>query len=327
MENEAMRQLSFLEEEKKSEEIGKTENTEFQIRHIKKGDPLYPARLLPYPGMPKELWVIGELPDDRPTVAIVGARLCTHYGHVQATEFGRILSSKGVQIVSGMAIGIDSYAQEGALISSGKTYAVLGCGVDVCYPKSNRVLYRKIAQTGGIISELAPGTQPLRPYFPERNRIISALSDIVLVVEAREKSGSLITADCALEQGKTVYALPGRVGDALSGGCNYLIAQGAGIAYSPEAILDELGIMHGTYGTKAFISGKKNLHTVNPSLSRAACMVYKEITSDPQPLSSVIEKSRLSVHEVTSALLELEISDLIDEPSPRCYVLHYEPVI
>lgn len=205
-----------------------------EMHYIRRNSPGFPGRFEGISGSPEGLYVIGELPrDDQPTVGIVGARMCSRYGHETAYEFGRVLAGKGVQIISGLALGIDCYAQEGALAGGGKTFAVLGCGADICYPKSNREVYEKIKTSGGILSEEKPGTPPLAYNFPKRNRIISALSDIVLVVEAKEKSGSLITVDFALEQGKTVYAVPGRVCDLLSYGCNSLIAQGAGIACSP----------------------------------------------------------------------------------------------
>ncbi len=210
---------------------------------IRRNSTHYPARFDSLPDKPDLLYVIGELPDDHaPSVAIIGARMCSRYGHNTAFTFGKKLAEKGVSVVSGMALGIDGAAQEGALAGGGKTYAVLGCGVDVCYPRSNTNLYNQIPGHGGILSELPPGTKPLRYNFPLRNRLIAALADVVIVVEARKKSGSLITVDYALEQGKSVYAVPGRVGDALSDGCNFLIAQGAGIAWSVDAILEELAM-------------------------------------------------------------------------------------
>ena len=210
---------------------------------ISRNSDMYPARLEGLSNMPEELYVMGSLPDEQaPAVAIVGARMCSRYGHNIAFTFGKKLAEHGVSVISGMAIGIDGAAQEGALSGGGKTYAVLGCGVDVCYPRSNRMLYDQIPAHGGILSEFSLGTQPLPYNFPLRNRLISALADVVIVVEARKKSGSLITVDYALEQGRSVYAVPGRVGDALSDGCNYLIAQGAGIAWSVEAIIEELSM-------------------------------------------------------------------------------------
>ncbi|MDO4803842.1 MAG: DNA-processing protein DprA [Lachnospiraceae bacterium] len=212
-----------------------------EMRYINRNSDQYPARLRDLPHMPDGLYVKGNLPDDNaPSVAIVGARMCSGYGRNTAFAFGKKMAECGISVISGMAIGIDGAAQEGALAGGGKTFAVLGCGADVCYPRSNINLYSQLPQHGGIISEFEPGTKPFPYNFPLRNRLISALSDVVVVVEAREKSGSLITVDYALEQGKSVYAVPGRVGDALSDGCNYLIAQGAGIAWSAEAILEEI---------------------------------------------------------------------------------------
>ena len=156
---------------------------------------------------------------------------------------GNFLSEHGVQVISGMAAGIDAEGHKGALEGGTPTFAVLGNGVDICYPSSSRGIYRRIPQkNGGIISEYEPGTRGRAYHFPARNRIISGLADLVLVVEAKEKSGSLITASCALEQGKMVYAIPGAVNDALSRGCHKLIYDGAGIAYSPEILLDEWGL-------------------------------------------------------------------------------------
>lgn len=173
-----------------------------------------------------------------PAAAIIGARLASGYGREQARRFARRLASRGITIISGMARGIDGIAQKAALDAGGRSYAVLGCGVDICYPEENRELYDRLLQEGGIISEYPPGTYPEARLFPQRNRIISGLSDLVLVIEARKKSGTLITVDMALEQGREVYALPGRVSDSLSDGCNRLIRQGAGAATCPEDILE-----------------------------------------------------------------------------------------
>ena len=215
-----------------------------RIRCARKDSSVYPARLKELPGMPKQLYYIGRFPDDdKPTAAIVGARLCSPYGRIQAFNYGKFLSEHGVQVISGMAAGIDAEGHKGALEGGTPTFAVLGNGVDICYPSSSRGIYRRIPEkNGGIISEYEPGTKGRAYYFPARNRIISGLADLVLVVEAKEKSGSLITAACALEQGKMVYAIPGAVNDALSRGCHKLIYDGAGIAYSPEILLDEWGL-------------------------------------------------------------------------------------
>ena len=162
----------------------------------------------------------------------------TGYGREQARRFGRRIGARGISVISGMARGIDGIAQKAALDAGGRSYAVLGCGVDICYPEENRELYERLQQQGGVLSEYPPGMQPIAKLFPPRNRIISGLSDLVLVIEARKRSGTLITVDMALEQGREVYALPGRVSDSLSDGCNRLIRQGAGPATCPQDILE-----------------------------------------------------------------------------------------
>ena len=214
-------------------------------RYISRNEAAYPEILRNYPRMPAGLYLRGSLPDpDRPAVAMVGARACSAYGKRQALHFAGVLAANGVQIISGMAFGIDAWSHLGALEAGGDTFAVLGCGADLCYPAKNRKIYEAIlaAPASGILTEFEDGTQPLAWHFPVRNRIISALADLVLVVEARSRSGSLITADYALEQGKNIYAVPGRLEDSCSGGCNELIAQGAGIATCPELLLEVLGV-------------------------------------------------------------------------------------
>lgn len=223
----------------KKSENGKT--VQGEIRAVEKHQENYPRRLKNLEGMPEKLYVSGELPGDHlPSIAIVGARNCSTYGKNMAFEYARILRQEGIQIISGMARGIDGAAHAGALAGGGKSYAVLGCGVDICYPSSNRRIYEEMKLRGGLLSEYEPGSEPLAWHFPLRNRLISGLADAVLVIEAKDKSGSLITADQALEQGRTVFALPGRVGDLLSVGCNRLIYQGAVPAWKPEIILEEM---------------------------------------------------------------------------------------
>ena len=207
--------------------------------HLNRKD--YPYRLKNIGDPPLILFYKGKLPDDeRPCVAIVGARECSLYGEKTASMFARELSSAGVQIISGMARGIDGISQRGSISVGGNTFGVLGCGVDVIYPEENKDLFADILKDGGILSEFEPGTEPLRQYFPSRNRIISGLSDIVLVVEARKRSGTYITVTQALEQGREVFAVPGRITDALSDGCNNLIAAGAEIAVNSQTLIQDL---------------------------------------------------------------------------------------
>lgn len=202
-------------------------------------DLAYPDRLRKIPDPPYGLFVKGRLPDPtRPSVAIIGARMASAYGREQARRFAKELAENGIQIVSGMARGIDGIAGRAAFEGGGVSFAVLGSGVDVCYPKENYSLYERSIRDGGVISEYPPGMQPVANFFPARNRIISGLAEVLLVIEARAHSGTLITVDMALEQGKEVFALPGRVSDALSYGCNRLIKQGAGVAMDPCDLLE-----------------------------------------------------------------------------------------
>ncbi len=273
----------------------------------------YPEKLKAYSSMPKTLYVRGQLPDPgKPAAAVVGARACSRYGEWQAYRFSKILSENGVQIISGLARGIDGMAHRGALEGGGKTFAVMGCGTDICYPAEHRELYdRIIGGGGGILSEFPGKTPPHGKNFPRRNRIISALADLVLVIEARKRSGSLITAGFALEQGKTVYALPGRVGDALSEGCNLLIADGAGIACSPEMLLEELGIS---------CEGKVNFRQNSKiRLASREEMVYSCLDFQPKNIEEIHQETDLDIRIITEVLLKLELDGLITEPVKNYY--------
>ena len=209
------------------------------IREILAMESAFPERLREIPDSPSCIYCKGRLPEkDEHTVGIIGARDGTDYGKAVARKLAGELSEYGISIISGMAYGIDSAAHLGALEAKGRTYAVLGCGVNICYPSVNYRLYQKIMEKGGIISEYAPGAPPLPHHFVERNRLIAGLSDILLVVEAKEKSGTFITVDRALEQGKQVFAVPGRITDPLSKGCNKLIREGAAVCLSKEDILE-----------------------------------------------------------------------------------------
>ena len=288
------------------------ETHEKEICCIDKNSREYPKRMKNLPDMPDKLYYIGKLPsDDIPTAAIVGARNCSIYGRVQAFSFAKALSCAGVQIISGLASGIDVEGHKGALEGIMPTFAVMGNGVDICYPKSGRGTYRRILQEGGIISEYPPGTSPRAYFFPARNRIISALSDVVLVVEAREKSGSLITAGYALEQGKAVYAIPGAVGDALSLGCHKLIYDGAGIAFCPEIILEEWGI-----SPEKEKQEEKNNQLV---LASDLDLVYSCLDLRPQSLEYIIQKTGFSAAKTSSLLMELELMGLAGESSMQFF--------
>ena len=214
---------------------------EEKISFITPFDSIYPERLKGIPDAPAGLYVMGKLPAESDiTVAVIGARDCSDYGRYVAERLGTFLGERGVAVVSGMARGIDGISQWAALEAGGSSIGVLGCGVDICYPAKNRKLYDRLLKQGAVLSEYPPGTPPRPMNFPIRNRIVSGLADGVVVIEARDKSGTLITVDMALEQGREVFVVPGRITDGLSVGCNRLIRQGAGILLSPEELLEEL---------------------------------------------------------------------------------------
>ena len=203
--------------------------------------PEYPLKLKQIPNPPFCLYFRGRLPEEElPAIAVIGARQCSEYGRYIAQELGKCMGENQIQVISGMAAGIDGISQSAAIQAGGTSFGVLGCGVDVCYPKSNRELYEDLIRSGGILSSYPPGTQPLKQLFPPRNRIVSGLSDVLVVIEARQKSGTSITVEMALEQGKDIYAVPGRVTDRLSDGCNKMLREGAYVFLSPEDFLKEL---------------------------------------------------------------------------------------
>ncbi len=285
------------------------------IRYIHRAEEEYPDRLKVHRGMPKGLYVIGRLPDPkRPAVAIVGARRSSVYGNEIARRFARELARAGVQIISGMAWGIDGKAHEGALEAGGDTFAVFGCGVDICYPSGHQALYEKLVERGGVLSEYPPGTPPRPGHFPMRNRLISGLSDLVLVVEAKEKSGSLITADLALEQGKDVYAVPGRLNDALSRGCLSLIRQGAGLADSPRVLLEALGI------AEEKDEKQRNKEQSKILLAKEENIVYSWIRLQPVSLEELIEKTGFSPGKLLPILVGLQLKGCIREIQKNDYI-------
>ena len=289
---------------------------------VKRNEAAFPGRLREVSPAVKQLYWIGKLPPEGPACAIVGARSCSAYGRGQAMALAKYLASRGVIIISGLAAGIDGYAHEGALAAHGETYAVMGCGPDRCYPRSNIGLYEAIRKTGGILSEYAPGTPPLSVQFPARNRIISGLCDAVVVVEARKRSGSLITADFALEQGKSVFALPGRIGDPVSEGTNALIAQGAGIVSSYENVLDEI---ESIYGCQSAADRKEQTEPAAVlrahGISPAGQLVYEAFRSgEVLSTDQILDGMDLEVSEAVHALTELLLEGLVEEVSPGLYL-------
>lgn len=297
-----------IEETKSEWEILKKKGIEF-IYHT---DENYPEKLKEIPDPPLGLFLKGKLPREKKTVAIVGARTPTAYGKEMAFYFARELAKSGIAVVSGLAFGIDVAAHKGALDANGETFGILGCGVDLVYPKENYFIYEKMAQSGGILSEYEPGAIPDRWRFPERNRIISGLSDGVLVVEAKKKSGSLITADCALEQGKDVFAIPGRILDPLSEGTNWLIREGAKMVTEPSHILDEL-----------FPLCEKKVKDMRKSeklLDNKEKIVYDCLSLDPKNIEEIINITNFTVSEVISILFRLELNGYVSQIVKDYYI-------
>ena len=223
-----------------------------------------------------------------------------------------MLAARGVGVVSGMARGIDAAGHQGALDVGGISCAVLGCGVDVCYPKSSRVLYEEILERGSVVSEYPPGTQPIPGYFPQRNRIISGLVRAVVVVEAKQRSGSLITADCGLDQNKEVFAVPGMITDKHCQGCHGLIKQGAKLVENVDDILTEFSEFTG-------FSRKFPKHSAK-SLAKAEKRVYDMLSLKPKYIDEILSTSQDSYEEVIQALFQLEAKGYIKQIHQNLYI-------
>ncbi|MGN1180058.1 MAG: DNA-processing protein DprA [Suilimivivens sp.] len=280
----------------------------------------YPAKLRKLHSPPMILYYLGSLPEDKVSaLAVIGARECSEYGAFIARTFGEQLGRAGISIISGMARGIDGIGQRAAHQAGGRTFAVLGCGVDICYPASNRELYCAIQEKGGVISPFPPGTAPKKQLFPYRNSIVAGLSDAVLVVEARQKSGTWITVDMALEQGKDVYAVPGRLTDRLSDGCNLLIRQGAGIALAPEDIAAELTLLKNRQGKESvpvrrrevLRMGKENATLDQEEEADSGFMRFLDLT--PQPVDVILRKIKEAGIDLTLPQLLFELIQLCME--------------
>jgi len=274
----------------------------------------YPEQLKNIYDPPPVLYTRGDRNSLREVaVALVGSRRATPYGLSVAENLARELAAAGVGVVSGMARGIDTAAHRGALKGGGKTVAVLGCGLDVAYPRENAGLAKEIASNGAVISEFPPGSQPEAWHFPVRNRIISGLSKIVVVVEATEKSGALITANVALEQGRDVMAVPGQITAPNSRGANNLIKQGAAVVLGTGDITAELGM--GVLFTPQTVdnAGRLQMNDDETLLSRF-------IEYEPVAVEMLVQKTGLPAGRVLTALMYLEMKGLVRQMPGRLYV-------
>lgn len=285
-----------------------------RVRFISCDDEEYPKRLKRIYDYPYGIYVKGNLPsEEKKSIAIVGARKSTTYGKEMARIFARELAKADIEIISGLARGIDASAHIGCIEGGGKTYGVLGCGIDKIYPRENIELFMEIEKTGGIISEYGLGVEPLSHHFPFRNRIISGMADGILVVEAAKKSGSLITAEQGLEQGREIFALPGRNIDRQSEGCNLLIQKGAKLVLTVSDILIELGIN----GEKK-LNINKNL--INPLANREK-LVYHCLSLEPKYIDDIAKECKMTLQETMSILFVLELNGYIKQVIQNYYII------
>lgn len=277
-----------------------------QVKIIKKSSKEYPKILKEISNAPKQLYIRGELPKNHDmNFAIVGTRAASEYGKTLAFKIAKELAELGFNIVSGMALGIDTQAHLGALAGNGKTIAVLGSGIDdnSIYPQENLRLARKIVETGGaVIGEHDPKLKSEIWYFPERNRIISGLSRGVLVIEAPEKSGALITARLALEQNREVFAIPGSIFSKNSAGTNYLIKNGAKLVSSVDDVLEELNLTS--------LKSEKIKAEIN-DLTGDEKVVLNIIEKEPIHIDKICEISKMPVGKILSVVSMLEIRGII----------------
>jgi DNA processing protein len=280
------------------------------VKIFRRADKRYPEMLRLIHDPPEKLYVTGDLletinQEKRAGVAIVGSRRATRYGLDMAYSIAKDLSEYGLFIISGLAEGIDAAAHKGALDGGGGTVAVLGCGIDVFYPSVNRNLQLKIADTGSLVSEYSPGTRPSGNQFPSRNRIISGLSIGVLVVEGAARSGTLITADMALSQGRDVYALPGAVTNRNSQTPNKLLKAGACLVESAADILEELEVPLTKDKTRKSNSAK-NIRTHGLTSEEKAILLA--IADTPKEMTQIIYETGLQCEKVSSILVLLELA-------------------
>lgn len=276
------------------------------VRWIPRSDPGFPRRLAGIHDPPPGLFVRGSADLgllERPTVAVVGARACSAYGTQVAFALGRELAAAGAVVVSGLARGVDAAAHRGAL-EAGTTVAVLGCGIDRDYPRAHADLGRRIAEWGLILSEYPPGVEPAPWRFPARNRIVAGLSEATVVVEARARSGALITADLALDEGRDVLAVPGEITSALSAGSNGLLRLGAVPVTSTGDVLEVLGIEP---------DGRQDGAGAVDDLPLAAGAVLSHVGAAAVSADELVRLTDLDASVVSAALVELELRGLVEQ--------------
>lgn len=292
---------------------------ELELSVLISEDEDYPANLKLIYDPPPVLYIQGKIEKrDRLAIAIVGTRRCSYYGAKTADSLSYELTSRGFTIVSGMARGIDTAGHKGALKAGGRTIAVLGSGLMCIYPRENKGLVQKIAKSGAVISEFPLLTAPDRQNFPRRNRVISGLSLGVVVIEAPNRSGALITADLALEQGREVFAIPGNVDQPTSSGTLRLIKQGAKLVTESDDVIEELGALAELLPKKKEKKGEK---AFPERLKGEEKRVYRLLTTSPQHIDEIIKRSELSASTVAGLLMTSELKGLVKQLPGKFYVL------
>ena len=285
-------------------------------------DERYPVLLKRIYDPPPVLYIKGSLSSaDNLSIAIVGSRRCSLYGQEQASRFAHLLSSAGFTICSGMARGIDTFAHQGALASGGRTIAVQGCGLGNVFPPENKKLFELIAESGACISELPLGYEPLSENFPPRNRIIAGLSLGTIVIEAGLKSGALITAEAALENGREVMAVPGKIDSPLSRGSNRLLKQGAKLVESVEDVAEALGYIGEQLQSHISVAAKKTSERVEESLFDASQFnlndsertIYDYLNKEPLHLEQIIAGTDLLPGNTNAGLISLQLKGLVKQ--------------
>ena len=295
--------------EKAKKELERTEKANISI--VTLNDPAYPAILRNIHDPPFLLYVKGDPKAlDCAGIGVVGARAATEYGKHVSKNLAARLARKGLTVISGLALGIDTAAHKGALAAGGKTVGILGCGIDVVYPRQNIRLFREVSESGAIATEYPMGTRPEGYHFPARNRIISGLSLGVAVVEAARKSGSLITAQLALDQGRDVFAVPGRVDSSKSEGAHRLLQDGAKLVLSVDDIIEELnpGLL-GKYFKPAEngSDNKKNFQGLDAEANR----IYSFLDVYPKSIDEIIRGTGLTAQKVSELLLTMELKGMV----------------
>jgi DNA processing protein len=312
MTREVMMQLLDEQEKDKASELLKIIK-DLGVSIITIEDRLYPDCLRNIYDPPVVLYMKGQLVEDEKAIAVVGSRNATSYGLKMAESLSYHMAGYGITVTSGMARGVDSHAHKGAINAGGRTIAVLGCGLDIVYPPENKSLMEKIVRSGAVISEYLPGIQPMPYNFPARNRIISGISVGVVIVEAGERSGSLITADFALEQGREVFAVPGNACSLYSVGTNRLIKDGAKMVTEVEDIFEELRTFDDLKNNESSGLNKYINKSRLQGLSGSELKIIECISLEPLHVDTILQKSGLSAQEINSILVMLELKGVISK--------------